>query len=180
MPKAKLLVIGLGQSLRGDDAVGLEAVRRWQAEYPETARNTDLVVESAPLPGLSLLSFLECAEAAILVDAMQSGAPAGTVRLLDREDLASFDAGSGSAHGWGVAETLAMAEALYKEKLPQRLNLLAVEAGTMELGQPMSAPVEAALPAIVKRLQGLVLEALAPEAKKQEETLKPWRLQVSQ
>ncbi|MEX2161362.1 MAG: hydrogenase maturation protease [Anaerolineales bacterium] len=181
MPKARLLVIGLGQEIRGDDAVGLETVRLWQAEYPETARRTDLVVESAPLPGLSLLSFLECAEAAILVDAMQSGAPAGTVRVLERDDLAGFGGDAQSAHGWGVAETLAMAETLYKEKMPQRLVLLAVEAGNMDLGKPMSTMVKAALPSVAKQLQALVLDILAAEVQPPADAqLKPWPQPVSQ
>ncbi|MEX1248396.1 MAG: hydrogenase maturation protease [Anaerolineales bacterium] len=181
MPKVRLLVLGLGQWLRGDDAIGLEVVRLWQVEYPETARRTDLVVESAPLPGLSLLSFLECVEAAILVDAMQSGMPAGTIKALERGDLAAFGSDAQSAHGWGIAETLAIAESLYDEKMPQRLVLLAVEAGTTGLGGALSPAVKEALPAAVKHLQELVLDILSQEGRlAAEESLKPWKQPVSQ
>ncbi len=36
--RMKIAVIGIGQSLRGDDAAGLEAVRQWQEKYPKTAK----------------------------------------------------------------------------------------------------------------------------------------------
>lgn len=157
MPKTKLLVIGLGQDLRGDDAAGLEVVKRWQAGYPETAKDPELVVELSPLPGLSLLSFLECAEAAILVDAVRSGAPDGTLHVLQREDLAVFGTDARSAHGWGVAETLALGEELYADKLPKRISLLAIEAGGLELGSQLSTAVQNALPAAAQRLQELVM-----------------------
>src|SRR3972149_11531346 len=123
MLKTKLLLIGLGQDLRGDDAAGLEVVKRWQAEYPETARDPELLVELAPLPGLSLLSFLECVEAAILVDAVHSGAVPGRLHILDSEDLASFGGDARSAHGWGVAETLMLGQDLHGEKMPKEICL---------------------------------------------------------
>jgi len=162
MPKAKLLVIGLGQDLRGDDAVGLEVVKRWQAENPEIAEDPEVVVELAPLPGLSLLSFLECVEAAILVDAVQSGAAPGTLHVLEREDLASFGSDARSAHGWGVGETLALGEDLYREKMPEQVYLLAIEAGSLELGSPMSAAVQEVVAAAARKLQDLAMQLLAP------------------
>lgn len=154
------MVIGIGQALRGDDAAGLEIVKRWQAGHPETANDAQVVVELAPLPGLSLLSFLECVDAAILVDAMSSGAPAGTLHVLNQADLASFGSDAQSAHGWGVAETLALGENLYGDKLPGQISLLAIETGTVEMGSQLSPAVQEALPAAVQRLQQLVMQAL--------------------
>jgi hydrogenase maturation protease len=159
--KPKLVVIGLGQELRGDDAVGIEIVRRWELEYPETANLPDLQVEIAGLAGLGLLNLMEGMPAAILVDAVQSGAAPGSLHELGPEELASFEAGAGSAHGWGVAETLAMAEAL-GNALPGRLLLLAVEAEYMSLGAGLSPAVQGVLPQAVERLQEKVISILFP------------------
>jgi hydrogenase maturation protease len=159
--KPKLVVIGLGQELRGDDAVGIEVVRRWELEYPETANLPDLQVEIAGLAGLDLLNLMEGMQAAILVDAVQSGAAPGSLHELGPEELASFEAGAGSAHDWGVAETLAMAEAL-GNALPGRLLLLAVEAGDMSLGAGLSPAVQGVLPQAVERLQEQVISILFP------------------
>jgi hydrogenase maturation protease len=173
MSKAKLLVIGIGQALRGDDGAGLEVVKRWQADYPEVANNPDVVIELAPLPGLSLLSFLECVETAILVDAVKSGAKAGSVHVLDRAELASFGSDAHSAHGWGVAETLALGENLYGDKLPEQIYLLAIEAGTVEMGSGLSPAVAEALPAAAKRLQQLVDQAMRAVSSAKQEQLLP-------
>src|SRR3990172_10887228 len=139
--KPKLVVMGVGQELRGDDAVGIEIVRRWELEYPEKANLPDIQVEIAGLAGLDLLNLMEGMQAAILVDAVQSGAAPGSLHELGTEELASFEAGAGSAHGWGVAETLAMAEAV-GNALPGKLLLLAVEAEDMSLGAGLSPAVQ--------------------------------------
>jgi hypothetical protein len=49
-----ILVLGIGQSLRGDDAAGLEAVCLWQQTHPLTAQKVQ--VEFTELPGLGLLA----------------------------------------------------------------------------------------------------------------------------
>ncbi len=55
----KIAVIGIGQSMRGDDAAGLDAIRQWKVEYPETATRPDIRVETSELPGLDLIDRLE-------------------------------------------------------------------------------------------------------------------------
>lgn len=169
----QLLVVGLGQELRGDDAVGLAIVQRWVRAYPETANSPYVQVAFAGLPGVDLLSLLEGADAAFLVDAVHSSAVPGTLFELSPRDLVSFGSGSASAHGWGVAETLAMAEKL-GSRLPEVLVLLGIEAEQMELGQDLSASVHGVLPRAVGRLHNLVrrqMEALQLKPAEAEITL---------
>lgn len=154
----KLVVIGLGQEMRGDDAVGIELVRYWQARHPQTCAAA-MRVELAPLPGLELLELLDGAEAAILVDAVQGPNP-GMVHVVDRHQLASFGCDTASAHGWGAAETLELAAQVDSEILPAQILFLLIEAATVELGVPMSQAVRDALPAAVEELQLLALQML--------------------
>ena len=74
----KIIVIGIGQSLRGDDAVGPKAVRQWQESFPETASRPEVRVETLELPGLDLLTYLDGMDDAVLVDAIQCSALVGT------------------------------------------------------------------------------------------------------
>src|SRR5512142_290651 len=104
----RLTVIGMGQTLRGDDAAGIEAVRRWERLFPGTAGRPDVNVQYSELPGLGLMDLLEGYDAAVLVDAVSSAAAAGKVYRLDPDQLESFGVGGKSAHGWGIAETLQM------------------------------------------------------------------------
>ncbi len=149
----KLTVIGIGQSLRGDDAAGLEIVRRWQEKFPETARRPEVRVEACELPGLNLLSLMEGAEAVILVDGVRSSARPGAIHQLTREQLTAFHAESKSAHGWGVAETLSLAETLALPAASVPIRVIGIEIGQTETGAPLSKDVAEALDAACEAIE---------------------------
>lgn len=149
-------IIGIGQSLRGDDAAGLEAVRLWQERYQADIERPNLQVELAESPGIGLLSLLEGTKTVILVDAVHSNAESGTIHLLSEDQLESFSNGSGSAHGLGVAETLSLGRKLMPSAMPEELLLIGIEAGDLSLGESLSPDVEMALPEVVHRIEQLV------------------------
>jgi hydrogenase maturation protease len=148
----KVAVIGIGQSLRGDDAAGLEAVRQWQEKFPETAGRPDIRIEASELPGLALLDMLEDVDAAILVDAVHSSSPSGTIHRLDEKDLSAFTSDAKSAHGWGVAETLDMGRLLGKTgNIP--IRLIGIEAEQTILGTGMSQRMQDNIPFVCEIIQ---------------------------
>lgn len=155
-----IVVIGVGQTLRGDDAAGPEAVRRWQEKYPETAGSPGIRTETSELPGLSLLDLLEGVEAAVIVDAVHSSALPGTLHRLSPDDLSSFTPDAASAHGWGVAETLQLGRRLSPALADCRITLIGIEAGQMEMGAGFSPEVKGVLSAacdlIEKEVQTLL------------------------
>jgi hydrogenase maturation protease len=144
-------VIGIGQSLRGDDAAGLESIRQWREKYPETASRPEVQVEASELPGLALLDMIKDVDAAILVDAVQSSALPGSIHRLNENNLSSFTSDAKSAHGWGVAETLGMGRLLGGKDIP--IRLIGIEAGQMTLGRGMSEAVQDSIPAVCKVIQ---------------------------
>ena len=80
------------------------------------------------------------------MDSVRSDASPGTVHVLTGEQLAAFTGGTSSAHGWGVAETLALGQQVMPSAIPERLILIGIEAGDISLGAPLSPEVESALP----------------------------------
>ncbi len=157
----KIIVIGTGQSLRGDDAAGLEAVRLWREMYPQTANRPEVWAKTVELIGLGLLDLLAEAEAAIIVDAVHSSAPAGTIHRLSPEQVSAFTPDSQFAHGWGLAETLALCRTLYSSRAECRLTLIGIEAGQVEMGAGLSLEVGAALPAAARLIEEEVQQKLA-------------------
>jgi len=155
-PSGIIKIIGIGQSLRGDDAAGLSAVRLWQEKYCTPIERPNLQVELVELPGIGLLSLLEGAGIAILVDAVRSESKAGTIHLLSEDQLESFTAGTGSAHGWGVAETIALGKKFMPSILPGQLLIIGIEAGNLTLGDSLSPEVEMALPEAARLIEQLV------------------------
>ena len=151
-------VIGIGQSLRGDDAAGLAAVRLWQEQYPQTASRVQ--GELCELPGLGLLDLLDGLQAVILVDALHAPDAPGTLYRLGPDELAAFTADTQSAHGWSVAETLFLGRSLYPEVAKCRITLIGIVGGQFILGSGLSPAVKDALDAaavlIEKEVQALL------------------------
>jgi len=157
----RIVVIGIGQSLRGDDAAGLEAVRLWQAKYPGTAGGVR--VELTELPGLGLLDLLAGAEAAILVDAVQADPPAGKLLRIGPEELASFTTDTQSAHGWGVAETLILGRSMDPGLAQIRVTPIGIVGRDFSMGSGLSPEVKEALPRAAEIIEVEVMKCDADE-----------------
>src|SRR5512141_1175058 len=80
----RLLVLGLGNVLCGDDGLGAVAISRIRARYeiPEGVS----VLDGGTL-GLALLPYVEDSEKVILVDAINAEAPPGSFVRLDGEEV---------------------------------------------------------------------------------------------
>jgi len=141
-----IAVIGIGQSLRGDDAAGLEAVRVWQTKYSSSTDGSFVVVHQTENPGLGLLNLLGGVDVAILVDAVQSGAEPGTLHRINESAIDSFANGSDSAHGFGVGETLVLGRSVDPASLPDAIVVIGIEVGQTDIGKALSPEVEAVLP----------------------------------
>lgn len=141
---ARPLVIGVGQPWRGDDAAGLDALALLEA-----ADGLDADLRPHHGEGLGLIALWEARELVIVLDAAQSGAPPGTLHRMEAGTEA-LDARCmrTSSHVFGVHDAVQTARAL--GRMPGRLVLLAVEGAQWTLGEPLSPPVKAALPALVE------------------------------
>jgi hydrogenase maturation protease len=145
-----LRVVGLGNPYTGDDSVGLEIVNRLRARG-----DTECELVALARAGVELVEVLRDVEAVLLIDAVSSGSPAGTLHLipLPSAEVEPRVLVSLSSHGWGLAETLELMEALGRP-FP-RLALLGVEVETVEPGAPRSKEVEAAIDIVVSRFSAL-------------------------
>jgi hydrogenase maturation protease len=135
-----VLVIGVGNGLRGDDGAGLEVVRRLAAlDCSGAARVT--VHEGE---GLGLLNLWEGADAVVLVDTVRSGAPAGTIHRIDAtsEPLPSTVRHS-TSHAVGPADAIELGRAL--GVLPTRVVVYGVEGANFTTGAVLSHDVAAAI-----------------------------------
>ena len=153
--------------MRGDDAVGVLAVDTWQTQYPDTANLPEVQVEITELPGLDLLELLSGAEYALIVDALKSGRPAGEIHILDEQVISAFEPGTGSAHGWGVAETIQLGHKLGRADLPRSLMIMGITAQQFEIGSSLSPEIMENLPNIIDEIENQVRTALQVEGLKE-------------
>ena len=143
----RVLVAGVGNRWRGDDAVGPLVARSVRGLLGDDVRVVE--VETEPT---RLLDAWEGVEATVVVDAVRSGAAPGT---LVRVDAAAgplpASLAPGSTHHVGLAETIELARRL--GRLPRAAIVLAVEGERFEASGELSAPVERALPGIVRAVE---------------------------
>ena len=161
-----LVVIGVGQTMRGDDAVGVIAVESWLTQYPDTANLPEVQVKISELPGLNLLELLSGAKFALIVDAVQSGRPAGEIHILDEQAISAFEPGTGSVHGWGVAETIQLGHKLGRADLHRSLMIIGITAQQFEIGSSLSPEIMENLPNIIDEIENQVRAALQVEGLK--------------
>ena len=129
--QASRIVVGIGNRDRGDDAVGPIVCDRVRLRAPHL---DTWVVEADPS---SLVVTWRPDDEVVLVDAVVTGAPPGTVHRLDPGTLATGHLLS--THGVGIADTIRLSELLHS--LPTRLWILGVEAVSFEMGAPLSVAV---------------------------------------
>jgi len=158
---SEVVVIGIGQELRGDDGAGLAVVRRWQKKYPPTASRVR--VKLCRLPGLDIFNVWDGARVAIIVDAVLSGARPGSLYELDCGDLEKFGVGTQSAHGFGLAESIELASKLFMDELPE-IRILAISGAEFKLGTGLSPDVKKALPRAAEHLEEMINGFLDGEA----------------
>jgi len=146
MPR-DVVVIGVGNDLRGDDGAGLEAARRVRECEPPPSIKVRLHEGEA----VGLLELWDGADAAVVVDTVRSGAPPGTIHRLDatHEPLPSL-ARRASSHTIGVGEAIELARVL--GTLPSGLLVYGVEGIQFETGTGLSDEVAAALDPLVREL----------------------------
>jgi hydrogenase maturation protease len=143
---AAVLVVGLGNELRHDDGAGIMAARELLAH----ASRPGIEVREQPGEPIGLLDALRGRHAAVLIDAMTSGAVPGTIARFDAGDEPLLETlrCSSSTHAVSLTDALELARAL--GRLPSRLIIYAVEGRDFSTGAGLSAGVRGALPDLIE------------------------------
>jgi hydrogenase maturation protease len=135
----------LGSRYRGDDGVGPVVAERLRLAGAA-------VLDCADEP-TRLVGEWDGLETLVVVDAVVTGAPPGTVQRIDAGDGAiPRDLGLASTHAVGVADALALGRAI--GRAPQRVVVLGVEGAAFGMGEVMT-------PAVADAIDGVVAAALA-------------------
>jgi hydrogenase maturation protease len=142
------VILGLGNELLGDEGVGVHAVRRLQQEkLPASIK----VIEVGTAI-LDALPHFEQADRIIVMDAMKSGGPPGTVYRVPL-DQCSGSACIASMHGFDIFRVLALAE----RHDPPPVTVFGVEPQSLGWSMDLSPQVADSMPylieAVMKEIQ---------------------------
>jgi hydrogenase maturation protease len=153
---SRVVVIGVGNAYRGDDGAGLATAERLAGLVP--AGVTVVPCEQEPS---RLVDAWQGASAAVVVDAVASGAEPGTVHRFDAAaEALPTRVFRSSTHAFGVGEAIELARAL--GKLPERVVVYGIEGAAFAAGEGLTAPVASAVGTVVEAVVADV-ERLASE-----------------
>lgn len=140
--KSGVLVIGCGNLLVADDAIGLHVLRSLKKlQLPAGVK----LVE-AGTPGLDLLYIWEGYSNVIIVDAVKSGEPPGTIHILSQEDLLEKNQLPLTSHDFDIIDALNLGRAL--GQVPNNLVIVGIEIACDEhFFEGLSPDVAEAIPA---------------------------------
>ena|ERR1700751_1177942 len=142
---SKILVIGIGNVYRCDDAAGLVAARLLKEQVPKCS-----VIEHTG-EGAALMELWKDVDCLIVIDAVRSGARPGTV--------SRFDATLGplpglmfrdSTHAFSLVEAVELGRAL--NQLPRHLVVYGVEGRNFDAGTNLSPAMQFAIEDVVERV----------------------------
>ncbi|HME45852.1 MAG TPA: HyaD/HybD family hydrogenase maturation endopeptidase [Syntrophorhabdales bacterium] len=150
--KNKICVIGLGNILLQDDAIGVRTIEAIKARYGFEPR-IDLL--DGGTAGLDLLPLIEHYEKVLFVDAVEAGEPPGAIVTIEGDAIPSFMAAQGSIHHVGLSDLLFAAK--MAGSLPAEICLIGIQPESVDIGLEMTdimkKSLDLLLTTVVERLQ---------------------------
>ena len=162
----KTIVIGLGNPILGDDGVGWKVAEEVKKHLDSPSllaplrgipvglpagEESRVDVELLSLGGISLMEQLIGYERAIIIDALASGQPNGTVIVSKLSDLSDYSAlHITSAHDTSLQNALKLGKAM-GASLPDDVIVVGIATEHIyDFGEELSTPVAAAIPRATK------------------------------
>ncbi|MGW1619275.1 hydrogenase maturation protease [Streptomyces sp. NPDC002172] len=149
----RVVVVGVGNPLRGDDGIGPAVVEALRGRVPDGT-----VLEVSDGEPARLLDLWRDADTVIAVEALRTHpARPGALHTLTSAEAAGYARAGASTHAFGLGDCLALAEAL--GRMPPRFVVHAVEVADVRLGEGLSAAVRSAVAELTDRVTASVREA---------------------
>ncbi len=147
-----VLILGVGNIILSDEAVGVRAVEALAAAYelPPGVQALDGGTSS-----MEMLDEIANLDLLIVVDALKAGKPQGTLLRLAGDEVPVFFRQKLSPHQIGLSDVLASLE--FAGSRPKDMVVIGVEAENFSLGLEMTPAIAARLPKLV----AMVVEELA-------------------
>lgn len=149
MPAPRILVLGVGNVLMGDEGVGVHAVRLLeQRAWPPGVSLLD-----GGTGGFHLLAHVGACDSLVLIDATLDGRPPGTIAVIEPRYASDFPRAL-SAHDIGLKDLVDSAAIL--GTLPRVLLVTISVAALQPMQMTLSPEIEACLPGVIAAVDGLV------------------------
>jgi len=149
LPERRVLVLGLGNLLMGDEGIGVHAVRElWKRTLPA---HVDVV--DGGTAGLEILELMQGYDKVVIIDAVDAGMEPGTILRFGSQDVTFEEVDAAlSLHQEKVLRVLKLAEYLGRDLAPVVIYGMQPEA--MGWSTELSPAVLARLGSLVDTVEG--------------------------
>jgi hydrogenase maturation protease len=151
--KRRKIVLGLGNILNKDEGLGVFALEPLRARLSGSG---EIELQDGGVLGMSLLPLVESCSHLLLLDAVDTGAPPGTVTELSSDEIPLFARLKLSLHQLSFQEVLQFANV--RGNLPKHLGLVGAQPADISIGAGLSPEIEAVLPEIADRAMAILKE----------------------
>ncbi len=152
-----ILLVGIGNILLTDDGVGVHIIRELEARRRRGEISERTALRDGGTIGLALLPEFDDAESLIVIDAIEMGAPPGTVRVFQGPNMdVQLRGKKSTVHEVALADL--MAAARLTGSAPERRALVGIQPGSTEWGLDPTDLVCAAIPKACDLVLSLVEE----------------------
>ena len=142
----RTLILGLGNPILSDDAVGLRVARR----VFESIGGDDVDLIEAAASGLHTVQLLSRYDRAVIIDSIQDAERVGQALRLEPDELETHPLLS--SHGVGLGQAIRVAKQLGM-RLPEHLLIYAIAiADPYSFGERLTPELERALPSLVQQI----------------------------
>jgi hydrogenase maturation protease len=144
----RFAVLGLGNRIQGDEALGAITVECLRRELPPSLDGSVALIDGGTV-GLGLLPYLEDLDGLIVVDAVDRGVAPGSLVEIEVDPLRPAPSPLG-VHELGAAELLGAL--LITGRLPARVRVIGLQPERIALGTELSPALASQLPHLVTRI----------------------------
>ena len=147
------LVLGLGNTLLGDEGIGVHVIQKMQQEHPDLDGVTFL--DGGTL-SFTLAGYIEDADHLIIIDAAQLNSSPGVISVYEGEAMDQFVSSNRnkSVHEVNITDILALA--YLTGHLPERRALIGIQPRFIDWSDALSEPVAQALPDVCQMTLELI------------------------
>ncbi len=149
----KTVVLGLGNTLLGDDGVGIYTLKELQRNWQD--HDSIDFIDGGTLSFTLTETFYD-ADNLIVIDAAQLNTPPGVVKVFTNDEMDTFvrTSNCSSVHEVSLSELLDMARLL--ETLPARRALIGVQPDTVDWADHPTEIVKKAIPKMCQEAHSLL------------------------
>lgn len=149
MSKNKILILGIGNYLMGDEGIGVHVIKNISDKlFPENVSILD-----GGTGGFHLLSYFQEYTKIIMIDATMDGSPAGTLKIITPKFASDFPT-SLTAHDIGLKD---MIESMHLLGNMPKIYLITVSISEIKpMTMELSNEVKSSLPSIIKKIEEII------------------------